>query len=262
MLKVDLLSRARILNSRFDQLTLPETVDLVTELVRSGERGYLCTVNVAILMMMRSNARLQRFVDEASIVVADGQPLIWASRLLSAPLRKRVAGVELVDALCERAEREGFGVYLMGARAQVVEAVANRLAGRYPSLRISGFAHGYFPLEASRERARAIAKSGAEMLFVGMGVPRQEYFLQDHWTELGVSLALGVGGSFDVLAGIRKRAPRLVQTIGLEWLFRLAQEPRKLWKRYLITNPQFIYHLSRELLFRTDTRAAERLAGG
>ncbi|MFQ5912221.1 MAG: WecB/TagA/CpsF family glycosyltransferase [Nitrospinota bacterium] len=253
--------KVQISNGWFDPITAPEAVELAAELVNSGKRGYLCTVNVAYLMTMRSNARLQHFVDRASFVVADGQPLVWVSRLLSTPLPQRVTGVDLVEALAERAERDGLGVYLLGARRELVEAVARRLTDRWPGLKLCGFGDGYFSLAEAPQRARAIAQSGAKILLVGMGVPRQEHFLEDHWAELGVNFAMGVGGSFDVLAGLRARAPRVIQKIGLEWLFRLAQEPRRLWKRYLVTNSQFLYHVARELLLRPDKRPANPLAG-
>jgi len=237
-----------ILNARFAPITLEETVDLVSRRIQAGERGYLCTVNVAILMMMRQDPRLQRFVEAAATVVADGQPLIWGSRLLGRPLPERVAGVELVERLCERAAREGFGVYLLGGRKDVVEKVAERFKTKFPALRLSGVDDGYFKDDQARERADAVARSGAKILIAAMGVPRQEWFIEEHWERLGVPFAIGVGGSFDVLAGLRTRAPQLIQRIGLEWLFRLAQEPGRLWKRYLVTNAQFLYLMSRELL--------------
>ena len=246
---MDELGRIPILNSAFDPWTLPETVDRATDWIRSGKRGYVATVNVAILMTMRQDPWLQQFVDGASFVLADGQPIIWASKLLSRPLPERVTGVDLVDELCGRARREDFGVYFLGAKREVVEAVAERMQSKHPGLEISGVADGYFPESEARARAQAVADSGARLLFVGMGVPRQEQFLEAHWADLGANLAIGVGGSFDVIAGLRKRAPRFVQRIGMEWLFRLAQEPRRLFKRYCVTNTQFVYHLTRELAF-------------
>lgn len=238
-----------ILNGRFAPITLDETVELVTRRIQAGERGYLCTVNVAILMM-RQDSRLQRFVDNAAMVVADGQPLIWGSRMLGRRLPERVAGVELVERLCERAAREGFGVYLLGGRRDVVEKVAARFKAQFPGLRLSGVDDGYFTDAESKQKAEAVARSGAKILIAAMGVPRQEWFIEEHWDRLGVPFAIGVGGSFDVLAGLRARAPVLVQRIGLEWMFRLAQEPGRLWKRYLVTNAQFLYLMSRELLVR------------
>jgi N-acetylglucosaminyldiphosphoundecaprenol N-acetyl-beta-D-mannosaminyltransferase len=237
-----------ILNGRFAPVTLAETVDLVSQGIKAGRRGYLCTVNVAILMMMRENPRLQRFVDEAALVVADGEPLIWSSRALGRRLPERVAGVELVDNLCERAAREGFGVYLLGGRKDVVEKVAARLTDKFPGLRLCGVEDGYFSEAETEARVEQVARSGAQILIAAMGVPRQEYFIQDYWDRLQVPFAIGVGGSFDVLAGLRARAPVLIQRAGLEWLFRLAQEPGRLWKRYLVTNAQFVFLMSRELV--------------
>ncbi len=239
------MKTVEILNGAFGCVTLEDTVDWARDWIASGQRGYVCTVNVAILMMMRANPNLQRFVDGASLVVADGQPLIWASYLQGDALPERVTGVDLVDELCELASEEGFGVYFLGARAEVIETAVANLKARHPGLEVCGVADGYFSAAEASERARAIRESGAKLLFVGMGVPRQEEFLENQWEELGVSLAIPVGGSFDVLAGKARRAPVLLQRLGMEWAFRLAQEPRRLWKRYLLTNTQFIYHVLR-----------------
>jgi N-acetylglucosaminyldiphosphoundecaprenol N-acetyl-beta-D-mannosaminyltransferase len=234
-----------ILNCEFAAVTLQETVEWACDWIERGQRGYLCTVNVAILMMMRSNPRLQRFVDGASLVVADGQPLVWASHLQRDTLPQRVTGVDLVDELCALAAKEGFGVYFLGARPEIIEMAAGRLKARHPGLVVSGIADGYFDAGEAPERARAVRESGAKLLFVGMGVPRQEEFIESQWNELGISLAIPVGGSFEVIAGTVPRAPVFLQCVGMEWAFRLAQEPRRLWKRYLVTNTQFILYLLR-----------------
>lgn len=232
-----------ILNGEFGSVTLQDTVDWARDWIQSGKQGYICTVNVAILMMMRSDPNLQRFVDGASLVVADGQPLIWASHLQEDRLPERVTGVDLVEELCALGAREGFGVYFLGAQRDVIETAAERLRARNPGLIISGVADGYFTADEAGARARAVRQSGAKLLFVGMGVPRQEEFLESQWDELGISLAIPVGGSFEVMAGTARRAPVFLQRVGMEWAFRLAQEPRRLWKRYLVTNSQFIFHL-------------------
>ena len=216
-----------ILNGEFGLVTLRDTVDWARDWIQSGKQGYICTVNVAILMMMRSDPNLQRFVDGASLVVADGQPLIWASQLQQDRLPERVTGVDLVEELCALAAREGFNVYFLGARRDVIETAAQRLQARNPGLIVSGVADGYFNADEAPERARAVRESGAKLLFVGMGVPRQEGFLESQWDQLGVSLAIPVGGSFEVVAGTARRAPVFLQRVGMEWAFRLAQEPRR-----------------------------------
>ncbi len=241
------MQRVRILNAHFDPLTLPQTVDAVFNLVGSGKRGWLCTVNVAILMMMRKDARLQSFVDRAALVVADGQPLVWCAPWLGQPLPERVTGVDLVDALCERAAKDGARVYLLGAKGETVAAAAQRLRERHTGLHVE-YADGYFAKDEAAARADRIRASGADILFVGMGVPRQENFLEEQWERLGVGMAIGVGGSFDVLAGLRSRAPAWVQEAGMEWLFRLVQEPRRLFARYLTTNSLFVLLLLRALV--------------
>lgn len=240
-------ARARILNADFDRVTLDESVERVMKHLRAGERGWLCTVNVAILMMMRADGWLQSFVDRAAFVVADGQPLVWFAPTFGQRLPARVAGVDLVYALSRRAEAEGFRVGLIGARREIVEAVAERLVELYPELPLVYVGDGYFGADDAPARADAIAAAGVDLLFVGMGVPRQEQFIDEQWSRLGVRLAIGVGGSFDVLAGLRARAPWIVQKAGLEWAFRLAQEPRRLWKRYLETNSQFLWLVGRQV---------------
>jgi N-acetylglucosaminyldiphosphoundecaprenol N-acetyl-beta-D-mannosaminyltransferase len=241
----------RILNGRFDRLSADQVVEELIQTIHAGQRGTLCTVNVAILMMMRSNARLQRFVDSAKWTVADGQPLIWASHFTRRPLPERVTGIDLIDQLCARAVRDNIGVYFLGASDKIVRATANALRARHPGLDVRGYADGYFGPDEAPARARAVAASGAELLFVAMGVPRQEHFIEEQWEHFGARVVIGVGGSFDVIAGLRKRAPVFIQRAGLEWAYRVAQEPRRLFKRYLTTNSRFI-----GLMFWTAVAAA------
>jgi len=234
------MQRVRLLNGQFDPLTLPQTVDAVFRRLDEGQRGWLCTVNVAVLMMMRADARLQAFVDRAALVVADGQPLVWCASWFGQSLPERVTGVDLVDALCVRAAAEERRVYLLGAAEEIIAETARRLRARHANLCVE-YADGYFTTAEAAARAEHIRASGSDLLFVGMGVPRQEHFIEEQWHRLGVGIAIGVGGSFDVLAGMRARAPKWVQNIGMEWLFRLIQEPRRLFMRYVVTNSQFVW---------------------
>jgi N-acetylglucosaminyldiphosphoundecaprenol N-acetyl-beta-D-mannosaminyltransferase len=234
------MARVRFLNADYDPLTLEQTVDSVFQHVDAGPRGWLCTVNVAILMMMRSDKRLQSFVDRAALVVADGQPIVWCAPWFGPALPQRVTGVDLVDAICERAARVGKNIYLLGATEEIVTTLAQRLRERHPTLSVD-FADGYFTKDEAIDRADRIRATGADILFVGMGVPRQEIFIEEQWDRLGVGMAIGVGGSFDVLAGLRARAPVWIQKLGMEWFYRLIQEPRRLFMRYLVTNSQFCW---------------------
>lgn len=230
--------RVTLLNGTFDAVTHEEAVAAVFEAMAAGRRGWVCTVNVATLMTMRANPRLQSFVDRAALVVADGQPLVWCAPLFGGRLPERVAGIDLIDPICARAAREAKGVFLLGAHGDAVAGTAERLRARHPGLRLA-FADGYFDAAQAPARAASVRASGASVLFVGMGSPRQEAFIEDHWGALGVAIALGVGGSFDVLAGVRYRAHPTVRRVGLEWLIRLLQEPRRLLRRYLTTNTRF-----------------------
>lgn len=230
--------RVAILNAVFDPLSRDETVQAVFRAIETGPRGWLCTVNVATLMMMRESAWLQGFVNRAALVVADGQPLVWCAPLFGGRLPERVTGIDLIDALCKRAVADGRGIYCLGATPSLLAATLDRLRERHPGLRIDG-ADGYFAPEAATARAEAVRASGADLLFVGMGSPRQETFISEQWERLGVGMAIGVGGSFDVLGGARFRAHRWIGQLGLEWLIRLLQEPRRLARRYVVTNTRF-----------------------
>lgn len=251
--------RVAIFNARLDPLTLPQAVAAVFEQLAQRRRGWVCTVNVSMLMAMREDVALQRFVDRATIAVADGQPLRWVAPLFGGRLPERVTGIDLIDALCERAAREGRRVFLLGARADTVALAARRLAERHPGLRV-GAADGYRPESHWPEQARAVHDAGAELLFVGMGVPRQERFIESQWTRLGCTVAVGVGGSFEVIAGRRRRAHRWLQRAGLEWAVRLAQEPQRLMRRYVVGNSRFCWLVLRRIAARLVGRGPQGTA--
>jgi len=176
--------------------------------------------------------------------------VVWASRLLRRAVPERVAGVDLFERLLELAARDGRSVYLLGARADVLATLQQRLGERFPALKIVGARDGYFTDAEASTVAADIADSGADMLFLGMTSPKKEIFLGDYGETLGVPVLHGVGGSFDILAGVTKRAPLLWQRLGVEWLYRVLQEPRRLWRRYFTTNVTFIALVLRELVRR------------
>jgi len=242
--------RVRVLNGAFDAITLDQTVDAVFETLRAGRRGWLSTVNVHTLMAMRRNPDLQSYIDRSSIVVADGQPLVWCAPLFGGRLPERVTGIDLVDVLCARAAATGVGVFVLGSSERLLERALLALRRRHAGLRIAGLS-GHYPEGSSDTRVSAINASDAGILLVGMGTPRQERFIESHWDRLRVGVAIGVGGSFDVIAGARLRAPRWVGRMGLEWLVRLLQEPRRLFPRYLSANSEFCMLIMREVFVRS-----------
>jgi N-acetylglucosaminyldiphosphoundecaprenol N-acetyl-beta-D-mannosaminyltransferase len=225
----------------FDRVTMSEAVARAVGWCREGRRPHtVITVNAAVLAAMRQDRDLARACRAGDLVVADGVPVVWASRLAGAALPSRVAGVDLMQRLLESAAEHGLPVFFLGAREEVVRALVARCAIRHPGLVVAGWRNGYFGRERDREVVEQIRRSGAAMLFVGMPSPFKEVWCERHRDELGIPAIMGVGGSFDVLAGFVRRAPRFMQAAGLEWLWRLLMEPRRLWKRYLVTNAIFI----------------------
>jgi N-acetylglucosaminyldiphosphoundecaprenol N-acetyl-beta-D-mannosaminyltransferase len=235
---------------------MAQAVDLCAEWLAARDRArVVMTVNAATLMAMSRDAELARACEAADLVVADGMPVVWAARLARRPVPQRVAGIDLMVRLLRRAEREGWRVYLLGAEATTVADLARLLNRRLPGLQLVGARDGYFDPNEGPAIAAAIAASRADLLFLGMPTPRKELWAQQYRDQVGQPVILGVGGSFDVLAGRIRRAPRAAQRLGLEWAWRLAMEPRRLWRRYLLTNTQFIVAAVREI-------ASARLPGG
>jgi len=242
--------RVRVLNGEFDAITLEQTVDAVFASLRARRRGWVSTVNVHTLMAMRRDPALQSYIDRSSIVVADGQPLVWCAPLFGGRLPERVTGIDLVDALCARAAASDVGVFVLGSSERLLERALLALRRRHAGLRISGLT-GHYPEAAADSRVAAIGASGADILLVGMGTARQERFIECHWERLQVGVAMGVGGSFNVIAGARLRAPRWVSRMGLEWLVRLVQEPARLFPRYLSANSEFCLLIMRQVFLRS-----------
>jgi N-acetylglucosaminyldiphosphoundecaprenol N-acetyl-beta-D-mannosaminyltransferase len=174
------------------------------------------------------------------VIVADGQSVVWASRALRRPLPERVAGIDLFQRLLYMAEQQGRSVYFLGAKPEVLERMIKRIRVQHPALRIAGSHHGYYADDEAASVAEAIHGSSADLLFLGMTSPKKEIFVAVHGARTGAKVVHGVGGSFDVLAGVVKRAPRVWQRMGCEWLYRALQEPRRLGKRYLTTNVAFV----------------------
>lgn len=201
-------------------------------------------LNVAKLIDARSDPSLLAALCDAELVHVDGAGVQIGLRMLGIAPPPRRAGIDLMADLCRLAALRHRSVYLLGAREEVVQAAARRLAAGIPGLRIAGARNGYFTEGEEPEVADAIRRSGADLLFVGISSPKKERFMQAHWGQLGVALGMGVGGSFDVVSGVVRRAPRWMQQCGLEWAYRMAQEPGRLARRYVRTNLGFLWLLA------------------
>jgi N-acetylglucosaminyldiphosphoundecaprenol N-acetyl-beta-D-mannosaminyltransferase len=204
-------------------------------------------VNAGKLVAMQKDQQLRDSVNSSNLINADGQAVVWASKVLKKPLKQRVAGIDLMHNLVAMAHQKKQKIYLLGAKQQVVEKVANTYANQYSQELVAGYRNGYFSPQQEAQIATDIAQSGAQLLFVAISSPMKENFLYKHLGILkGVHFIMGVGGSFDVVAGLTKRAPLWMQNAGLEWFYRFAQEPKRMWKRYLVGNTAFIYLVVKE----------------
>jgi N-acetylglucosaminyldiphosphoundecaprenol N-acetyl-beta-D-mannosaminyltransferase len=223
-----------------DPITLAEAIERCDSAIREHRPLVVGVVNAAKIVNLRSDAKLRDSLLECDMILPDGQSVVWASRLIGRPLPERVAGIDLFQGLLELANRQHYSVYLLGAKPEVVAAVVDSIRTQYPGALIAGSRDGYFADAEGGEIAKTIATAKPDMLFLGMVSPKKEIFLGQYGHELGVPVLHGVGGSFDVIAGVTQRAPESWQRLGLEWAFRLKQEPRRLWRRYLRTNSRFI----------------------
>jgi N-acetylglucosaminyldiphosphoundecaprenol N-acetyl-beta-D-mannosaminyltransferase len=226
------------MGSPMDVATINETIDFIDERVVRHEFTQHVVVNVAKLVHMQSDAELRRSVEGCDVINIDGMGIIFGGRLLGIELGERVAGIDLFARLVERSAVRGYPIFLLGAKAPIVAEVARRLQAAHPTLRIAGFHDGYF-WDNEEAIVDTIRGSGARLLFVAITSPRKEKFIARWRAALGVDFVMGVGGTFDVVAGAVSRAPPWMQQSGLEWLYRVIQEPRRMWRRYLSTNISF-----------------------
>jgi len=241
-------SAPEIAGVRIDNVSEAEAVERIDRLLEEGGPHYMVVVNAAKVAVASKEEGLRGVIERADLVTADGMSVVWASRLLGRPLKERVTGIDLFDRLVEHAARKGLSVYFLGAKDEAVSGVVERFRALHPGLRVAGYRNGYFSAQESGRIAEQIRESGADLLFVAMGSPAQEYWISSTVGMTGVRFALGVGGSFDHLSGLARRAPVWMQSAGLEWFYRLIREPRRLWRRYLVGNSIFVWLVLKQLL--------------
>jgi len=236
-----------ILGISIDNLTPLEVLKRVQKTISNNQQVHVEGVNASKIVDMQHDKVLYDSVVNSSLITPDGQSIVWASKMLGKPLKGRVAGIDLMHDLVTLAHEKKHTIYLLGAKQQVVEKVAARFKKKYNPSIIAGYRNGYFTPQQEAQIAKDISDSNAQMLFVGIASPLKEHFIHKHKEALkNINLIMGVGGSFDVLAGFTKRAPLWMQGIGMEWFFRFLQEPKRMWKRYLVGNTTFIYLVLKE----------------
>ncbi len=229
-------SRVVVLGCPVDNLTMDETVRLAVAAMRNGRPVRQVSLNVAKLVNMRSDPLLRSDVTTSDIINADGAGILLAGRITGSRLKERVAGIDLFQNLLKICAEQNFRPFFLGATPDVLREAVSNAVKRNPSLRLAGARDGYFTREQEPQLLTEINASGADCLFIGMPTPRKERWLAANKDSLKIPFAMGVGGSFDILAGRVQRAPRLFQERGLEWLYRVMQEPRRMWWRYTRTN--------------------------
>lgn len=233
-----------------DSLSMDQTIAKIEDHINKGKPCQHVVVNVAKFVEMRNDPKLRKIIASCDLINADGMPIVWASKILGTPLPCRVAGVDLFQNLVKFCAEKGYRPFFFGARDWVVEKVVEAFKARYPQLDVAGYRNGYYSEEEESGIAEMIRDSRADMLFVGFSSPMKESFLKKWMPVMQVPFCMGVGGSFDIIASRTKRAPVWMQKSGLEWCYRIYQEPRRMWKRYAKTNPVFVGMVVKEYVKR------------
>jgi N-acetylglucosaminyldiphosphoundecaprenol N-acetyl-beta-D-mannosaminyltransferase len=242
--------RRDLLGIPIDILTFDETVNRAVRSMETRELTQHVAINAAKLVKARHDEELRRDIVESDIVGIDGMGIVWAARLLGIPVHERVSGVDLMERLLAKCAERGFRPYFLGAKQDVLDRAVSRAKQRWPGLDFAGIRNGYFKQDEEPGIVATIRESGADCLFIGMPTPRKERFLHAYRETLKVPFIMGVGGGIDVLAGHVNRAPSWMQKAGLEWLYRIYQEPGRMWWRYASTNAVFAGLLARAWLAR------------
>jgi len=233
--------RVDFLGCPVDGLTVQETLDTIERIIAERDIVQHVVINAAKFVNMRRDPELRRIILSCDMIQADGMSIVWAGKILGIPIPERINGTNLMHDLVALAAAKGYRIFFFGAREPIVKKVVEVYREKHPDLRVAGCRNGYYTEEEELRVAEMIRDSRADILFVGITSPKKEQFLNKWKGIMDVPFSMGVGGSFDVVAGEVKRAPEWMQRWCLEWFFRLLQEPGRMWKRYLVTNSLFIW---------------------
>lgn len=234
------VKRYPILNTYVNAISMEETIEAVEAIIKEGKPTQHVVINASKVNLMEKDEKLRKIVNDCPIINADGASIVWAAKVLGVPLTERVTGIDLFLKLVEIANEKQYKIYLFGAKEEVVCKVKSIFEEKYPNLQIVGYRNGYFTEADEDDIVKDMQKSGADMLFVAFSSPKKEYWVHKYIKQLNIPFVMGVGGSFDVVVGVTKRAPLWMQKCGLEWVYRFIQEPGRMWKRYIIGNAKFV----------------------
>lgn len=245
------LNKFDILNVRISAIDMDDACSLIEDRIVSRQKGYVCVCPVSVIMECRKDGRVLKSVNCADLATPDGMPVVWIGKSKGYKNIRRVYGPDLMDRMCDISGKKGYKNYLYGSSEDVLERLSKRLTGIYPSLIISGsYSPPYRKLtkEEDNKIIENINKTNSDLLWVGLGSPKQDLWMYEHREKINTPMMLGVGAAFDFLAGTKPQAPVWMRNIGFEWLFRLITEPKRLWRRYIIDSSLFIWHLFIELI--------------
>ncbi len=235
--------KVRILDVELACLSAQEAVQRIERLIQEGGSHLVFFANAHTLCLAWEDPAYRSVLNSASLVLNDGTGISWAARRQGVRFQENLVGTDFIPFLCQNVQDRGYRFFLLGARPGVAQAAAQALQERFPLLSIAGTYHGYFSTEENENVLARIREARTDVLLVGMGNPLQERWLHEHLASTGTAVGIGVGALFDYLSGRLKRAPRWMLDRGLEWVWRLAMEPRRLWRRYLIGNWKFIWYV-------------------
>jgi len=250
-----MIDQVNICSIRIDNLTMRNALKKIDYLILRKTPSYVVTPNVDHIINLGKDLEFQEIYQEADMVLADGMPLLWAAKFLGTPLREKISGSDIFPELCKIAAGKGYKLFFMGGRPGAASKTSEVLKIKYPNMQIVGIYSPPFGFENNKAENNKIIKmirdSKPDILFVGLGAPKQEKWIYRYKNEYLVPVSIGIGASFDFAAGIIRRAPLWMQKVGLEWFWRLLMEPRRLWRRYLIDDMQFFWLVVKQKICQT-----------
>lgn len=236
--------RIELLGYQVDNLSTGEIIQQINHAIKSNHKTHIIAINANKFYRVKNDLLLAKILKKAELVIPE-YAFVWASRVIGTPLVEHIGGIMLMRSLLEAAAENDFSFFFLGGKDEVIELMIANLEEKYSHIKIAGWHHGYFKNE--NDIITRINSSAATILLVALGVPRQEYFIYQNRDKINVPIMMGVGGSFDVFAGVRRETPSFLRH-GFEWIFRMLQDPKNLWKRYLTSNPYFIFQVFKQKL--------------